>query len=106
MNLLLKNYKYKYVILLTILDILLLFYYILVYTLNISLKQIKKYIKENLNGILHYDKSQLTKNNNPIISIIISTFNGEIYLKPVIRSVQNQNFLNIEIIIVDDSFFN
>ena len=29
-------------------------------------------------------------------------FNGEYFIKPVVRSIQNQNFLELEIIIVDD----
>ena len=34
---------------------------------------------------------------------MITLFNGEGYIKPVIRSIQNQNFINWELIIVDDS---
>ena len=65
-------------------------------------KEIEKYIKFNLEGNLVNSPNNFIKNENPEISIIISTFNGEIYLKPAVRSIQNQNFLNIEIIIVDD----
>ena len=41
-------------------------------------------------------------NNNPIISVILPSYNkGELIIKSV-RSIQNQSFKNIEIIIVDD----
>ena len=41
-------------------------------------------------------------NNNIIISIIIPTYNREKYIVNSVKSVLNQNFNNIEIIIVDD----
>jgi len=71
-------------------------------TNKFNYKDIEKYIKFNLEGNLYYSPIQFYKRKNPKISIIISTFNSELYLKPAVRSVQNQNFLNIEIIIVDD----
>lgn len=40
--------------------------------------------------------------NKPIISVILSAYNKEKELLPSIRSIQNQNLENIEIIIVDD----
>ena len=67
-----------------------------------SYGEIEKYIKMNLAGELLNSKFLFFKRDNPKISIVISTFNGEIYLKPAVRSIQNQKFLNIEIIIVDD----
>ena len=80
-------------------------FYFSIYSQNISepiYSEIEKYIRLNLAGELLNSKSPFFKRENPKISIIISTFNGEIYLKPAVRSIQNQNFLNIEIIIVDD----
>ena len=42
------------------------------------------------------------KFNNPLISIIVPSFNKEKEIIVSIRSIQNQSFKNIEIIIVDD----
>ena len=70
--------------------------------LEASYKKIEKFIKFNLAGNLTHSTSEFYYRENPKISIVISTFNGEVYLKPAVRSIQNQNFLNIEIIIVDD----
>ena len=64
--------------------------------------EIEKFIKFNLAGNLINSKSLFFKRENPKISIVISTFNGEVYLKPAVRSIQNQNFLDLEIIIVND----
>jgi len=37
-----------------------------------------------------------------LISIIVTTFNRELYLKETIKSILNQSFKNFELIIVDD----
>ena len=42
------------------------------------------------------------KYNKPLISVILPSFNREDSLMISVRSIQNQNFQNIEIIIVDD----
>ena len=56
-----------------------------------------------MRGILFSKENFIPKNNNPKISIIIGTFNAEFYIKNAILSIQNQNFKDIEIIIVDDN---
>ena len=66
-------------------------------------KKIQEFLSDNLSGKLYHSIKRFKKSEKPKISIVISTFNGEVYLKPAVRSIQNQNFLNIEIIIVDDA---
>ena len=46
---------------------------------------------------------KITASTSPLISIIIPSYNKEANLIKSIRSIQNQSFKNIEIIIVDDS---
>ena len=46
--------------------------------------------------------SNFTTNYTPQISVILPSFNKENILMKSIRSIQNQSFKNIEIIIVDD----
>lgn len=70
-------------------------------TIKEELKPYLKYIEYSKNGKL-LRKINLTNINNPRISIVISLYNREQYIKSAIRSVQNQNFSDIEIIIVDD----
>lgn len=62
----------------------------------------ENYTKNNLNGYLKYSKLKNYKMKIPKISVVISVFNGEGYIKPIVRSIQNQDFLDLEIIIVDD----
>lgn len=40
--------------------------------------------------------------NNPLVSVVIPTYNRETYLDSAVQSVVNQTYQNIEIIVVDD----
>ena len=63
-----------------------------------DLKEIHNYIITNLNG-LFIDSNKFVKAASPKISIVISVYNGEGYIKTALRSIQNQDFQDIEIII-------
>jgi cellulose synthase/poly-beta-1,6-N-acetylglucosamine synthase-like glycosyltransferase len=67
-----------------------------------DLNHMQKYIDICLNQTLINSNKTFYKHSHPKISIIISVFNGEPYLKTALRSIQNQDFNNIEIIFVDD----
>ena len=60
------------------------------------------FININLNMNLIDSNYKPQKSLNPKISVIISIYNGEPYLKTALRSIQNQDFKDIEIIMVDD----
>jgi glycosyltransferase involved in cell wall biosynthesis len=65
-------------------------------------RHIQNYVDLVLNGTL-IDKDKIySPSNNPLISIVISVYNGEAYLKTALISIQNQDLKNIEIIMVDD----
>lgn len=64
--------------------------------------EIEKYTKNNMKGYIRFSRLKYRKINTPKISIVITVFNGEGYIRPVLCSIQNQNFLDLEIIIVDD----
>ena len=62
----------------------------------------QEYMKMITKGIL-YDRNKLYyPTNNPKISIVLPVYNGEGLLKEAILSIQNQDFKDIEIIIIDD----
>lgn len=63
---------------------------------------IEKYFKICNNGILLSGKNKMKKVKNPIISIISAVYNKENYIKTFLRSIQNQNYDEIEIILTDD----
>ena len=48
------------------------------------------------------DSSKIENNNKPLISIVLPSYNREDRLLMSVRSIQNQNLKNIEIIIVND----
>ena len=39
--------------------------------------------------------------NKPLVSVVIPTYNSEKYIERCLRSIKNQTYKNIEIIIVD-----
>ena len=67
-----------------------------------DIHKIQNYIIINLNEKLINSSNIFPKVINPKISIIISVYNGKGYLKTALRSIQNQDFKDIEIIIIDD----
>lgn len=69
--------------------------------IDIEISKIKKYYQSCSEGTITY-KKYFEKVNHPRISIIVPVFNREKYLINFLRSIQNQNFNNIEIIFVDD----
>ena len=71
---------------------------------NITKEELKQYIEymdKSKSGIF-LNKKNLMKSKNPKISIIISVYNREDYINSTIRSVQNQNLPELEIVIIDD----
>ena len=63
---------------------------------------IEKYYKINDNRIILNQKTNIKKYIRPNISIISTIYNKEKYIIRFLRSIQNQNFNNIEIILIDD----
>ena len=67
-----------------------------------ELIDIQNYIDLVLNGTLLDKDKKYYLNNQPKISIVISVYNGEAFLKTAVLSIQNQDFKDIEIVVVDD----
>lgn len=70
--------------------------------LNDEMIDIQNYIDLVFNGTLIDKNKKYSLKENPKISIIISVYNGEAYLKTSLLSIQNQDMKDIEIVIVDD----
>jgi len=66
-----------------------------------SFKKSKKFLKNCIDGIIFRKISSLPI-KNPIASSIIPVYNGKNYISKAIKSIQNQNISNLEIILVDD----
>ena len=70
---------------------------------NDESKNIQNFVNIIFNGTL-LDKNQFFyRSKNPKISVIISIYNGEAYLKTALLSIQNQDFKDIEILMIDDA---
>lgn len=85
----------------------------LFFIINLIISKKKKNGKKIINDFQNYinlnlDMNLINSNKffhkilNPKISVVISVFNGEPYIKSAVRSIQNQDFKSVEIIIVDD----
>jgi glycosyltransferase involved in cell wall biosynthesis len=70
--------------------------------LDKEIKNMQEYIYMAINGTLYNPNEVFNKSDNPKISIVITVYNGEGYLKTALLSIQNQDFKDIEIIMVDD----
>ena len=62
----------------------------------------RNYLDKCLQGILINNQKNIKLFNEPKITVIIPVYNNEKKIKSVIRSVQNQNLEDIEIILVND----
>ena len=62
----------------------------------------QKFIYLTKNGILLNPKEKFIKSKNPKISKIISIYNAEPYINNSLLSIENQDFNDIEILMVDD----
>ena len=67
-----------------------------------NMKEIQNFSRYNFIKNVVNKKSIFHRKFIPKISIILTVYNGEGYLKPVIHSMQRQKFVDFEIIIIDD----
>ena len=65
-------------------------------------KDCHEYNKMIQEGILYEKDKIYYPTNNPKISIVLPVHNGEAFIKEAIISIQNQDFKDIEIVVVDD----
>ena len=66
-----------------------------------AFKRAKNFLENNINGTLLRNVSSLPI-ENPIATAVIPVYNSKNYILKAIRSIQNQNIMNIEIILVND----
>ena len=86
-----------------------IFFLILINVNNCQDSQIDKSIEDEIKSFLSINKEEkllseekFTKSEKPKISLIIPIYNNEANLIPTIRSIQNQNNQQIEIICIND----
>ena len=71
------------------------------YSYQESYNKAKEFIKNNINGLLiNTEKVELSQ--KPNVSVVIPCYNCSKYILRAIRSIQNQDFSNFEIIIAND----
>jgi len=71
-------------------------------TLHKELKDCYKFVKKAVNHTLINPNETFYRPENPKISIVIPMYNAEGYIENGIFAIENQDFKDIEIIIIDD----
>ena len=107
-NIIITNISLKFIYII-ILNLFIFFIYKNIFDISYknelksNILNIENYYKICNNGILINKKTkEFIKNINPIISIVSTIYDKEKYIMRFLRSIQNQQFENIEIIIIDD----
>jgi glycosyltransferase involved in cell wall biosynthesis len=68
---------------------------------NKALRRGKKFFRNCIKDIF-INQTYFKKNINPLVSVVIPVYNAEKKIKRAIKSIQNQNLSNLEIILVND----
>ena len=71
-------------------------------SLKKSFNKARKFLESNMNGTL-LRKIPSEPIENPIVSVVIPVFNSKHIITKAIRSIQNQNINNTEIVLVNDN---
>ena len=48
------------------------------------------------------NKIKKKRKNNLLFSVILTTYNSQIFIKSALKNLSNQSFKNFEVIIIDD----
>ena len=67
-----------------------------------SFQKSKNFLNNCLNNTFINDKSTFIIAKNPLVSVVIPIFNAEKFVSRAIKSIQNQNLTNLEIILIND----
>ena len=71
-------------------------------SLEESFNKAKDFLNKCSKGILINNKTEFKSSLNPKVSVIIPIYNSEKFINRAIKSVQNQDLLDLEIILIND----
>ena len=71
-------------------------------SLEISFNKSKSFIDKSMKGILLNDKKNFISSQKPKVSVIIPMYNCQNFIYRAIKSVQNQDIFDLEIILIND----
>ena len=71
-------------------------------TLFESYNKAKDFLNKCLKGILLNNEIQFKYYKIPLVSVIIPVYNSHKYINCTVKSVQNQDLINLEIILIND----
>ena len=71
-------------------------------SLQDSFNNAKNFLDKCSKGIFLNDKSKFKSSKHPLISSVVPVYNSKDYINRAVKSIQNQNITDIEIILTDD----
>ena len=71
-------------------------------SLKESFNKAKNFLDKSSKGIFLNDKSKFKSSENPLVSAIVPVYNSKNYINRALKSIQNQNITDIEIILIND----
>ena len=71
-------------------------------SLSQSFTKAKMFLDNNMKGNLINNKSLFSFSQKPKVSVVVPIYNSQKYINKTIRSIQNQNLFNLEIILIND----
>ena len=71
-------------------------------SLHVAYSKAKDFLDKCMKGILIQDKNKFVSTENPKVSAVIPIYNSKRFISRAIKSIQNQNLLNLEIVLVND----
>ena len=72
------------------------------YSLRLSFDKALDFLKDSMADKLIQNKTKFKDVENPKISVVIPIYNCEKFIYRAIRSIQNQNILELEIVLIND----
>ena len=75
-------------------------FYVLTILISLIIVLYGKYKNEKRTNYLHENRNP---NYNPLVTVIIPTYNEEEVIENTIRAVEKSSYKNIEVIVIDDN---
>ena len=71
-------------------------------SIELAFNKAKDFLDKSMKGILLHTTTSFKSSEKPKLSVVIPLYNSKDYISRAIKSIQNQNILDLEIVLVND----